>query len=142
MARRVGPEEAHRLVVEEGYALLDVRSVVEFEAGHPEGAWNVPWVILDEHGRRPNPDFVRVVQAAFPDRATKLVLSCLAGHRSLEALHALEAEGYTALVDQRAGWGGERDAFGQLTEKGWSQRGLPSATGAGDERSYAALSRR
>lgn len=126
----------------EGYALLDVRSVMEFEAGHPEGAWNVPWMVLEPTGRHANPDFLRVVRALFPDKATRLVLTCQSGNRSLQALQALAAEGYEALVDQRAGWGGVRDAFGQLTEKGWASEGLPTATGAGGERSYEAASKR
>ena len=35
---RVSPEEARDLMDKEGYAYLDVRSVPEFEAGHPTGA--------------------------------------------------------------------------------------------------------
>jgi hypothetical protein len=57
----------------------------------------------------------------------------------MQALVALEARGYTHLVDQRAGWGGVRDAFGQLTEKGWPQEGLPTDVGAGGDRSWEHL---
>lgn len=123
----------------EGHRLLDVRSVAEFEAGHPAGALNVPWMHLDSAGRALNPDFVAVFERLFPDRAARVVLSCQSGNRSMQALMALEARGYTQLVDQRAGWGGVRDAFGQLTEKGWAAEGLPSELGAGGERSWASL---
>lgn len=139
MPRRVSAREAADLVANEGYQQLDVRSVAEFEAGHPAGAFNVPWMHLDARGRAPNDEFVAIVERTFPDRAAKLVLTCQSGNRSMQALSALEARGYTHLVDQRAGWGGIRDPFGQLTEKGWPAEGLPTETGAGGERSYESL---
>ena len=40
--KRVSPAEAAKLVDEEGYQFIDVRSVPEFDAGHPKGAFNVP----------------------------------------------------------------------------------------------------
>lgn len=123
----------------EGYRLLDVRSVAEFEAGHPAGALNLPWMHIDTHGRALNPDFVATFERVFPAKAAKVVLSCQSGNRSMQALVALEARGYTALVDQRAGWGGVRDPFGQLTEKGWLQEGLPTDVGAGGEHSWESL---
>jgi rhodanese-related sulfurtransferase len=139
MPRRVSAREAHGLIENEGYRLLDVRSVAEFEAGHPAGALNLPWMHVDARGRALNPDFVATFERIFPDKAAKLVLSCQSGNRSMQALVALEARGYTHLVDQRAGWGGVRDAFGQLTEKGWPQEGLPTDVGAGGDRSWEHL---
>jgi hypothetical protein len=44
--------------------------------------------------------------------------------------------GYTNIVEQRAGWGGARDAFGKL-EPGWSKVALPSETGKPAGRHYA-----
>ncbi len=139
MPRRVSALEAAALLANDGYLQLDVRSVAEFEAGHPAGAFNIPWVHMDGRGRTPNAEFGDVVERTFPDKDARLVLSCQSGNRSLQALLALEARGYTHLVDQRAGWGGLRDPFGQLTEKGWQAEGLPAETGAGGERSYATL---
>jgi rhodanese-related sulfurtransferase len=40
--KRVTPEQALELMRAEGYSYLDVRSVPEFDEGHPEGAYNVP----------------------------------------------------------------------------------------------------
>jgi hypothetical protein len=57
----------------------------------------------------------------------------------LHALTALEARGYRGLADQRAGWGGARNAFGQLAEHGWLQEGLPTDTGSGGGRSWETL---
>ena len=39
---RVSPKDARDLMEKDGYAYVDVRSIPEFEAGHPEGAYNVP----------------------------------------------------------------------------------------------------
>jgi rhodanese-related sulfurtransferase len=142
MPTRVGAREAHALTEKEGYVQVDVRSIAEFEAGHPAGSRNIPWMHIDTRGRALNPDFVEVFERTFPDKASKVVLTCLSGNRSMQALSALEARGYGSLVDQRAGWGGVRDAFGRVTDEGWSQASLPAETGAGGERSYEALSKR
>ena len=40
--KRISPEEARDLMDKEGYVYLDVRSVPEFAAGHPTGAYNIP----------------------------------------------------------------------------------------------------
>lgn len=141
MARRASAREAFELIENEQYAQVDVRSIAEFEAGHPAGAHNIPWMHIDARGRTLNAEFVEVFERAFPDKASKVVLTCMSGNRSMQALSALEARGYTSLVDQRAGWGGVRDAFGRVTDEGWSAAGLPTDTGAGGERSYAVLSR-
>ncbi len=124
----------------EGYVYVDVRSVPEFEGGHPEGAYNVPFAHATPAGMRPNEDFVAVMERRFA-RDAKLVVGCLMGGRSARACATLEAAGFTGLVDQRAGWGGAKDPFGRVTETGWSAQGLPSAHGPDEERGYAALSR-
>ena len=139
-AKRVSPTEARALVEREGYVYVDVRSVPEFEGGRPEGAYNVPFAHATPTGMRPNEDFMRVMEATFSKDA-KLVVGCLMGGRSARACVALEAAGFTCLVDQRAGWGGAKDPFGRVTETGWSAQGLPSAHGPDAERGYAALSR-
>lgn len=138
MANRISPQEARDLINNQGYAYVDVRSVQEFEGGHPEGAYNVPLMDVGPTGMVPNQDFVAVMQKTFPKDA-KLVLGCLSGGRSARAAAALEAAGYTNLTDQRAGWGGAKDQFGRLTEPGWSGAGLPSAAGPDAERGYATL---
>jgi rhodanese-related sulfurtransferase len=139
MPRRISAREAHELIQSEGYRLVDVRSVAEFEAGHPAGALNLPWMHLDARGRSLNQDFVAVFERLFPEKDAKVVLACQSGNRSLHALTALEARGYRGLADQRAGWGGARNAFGQLAEHGWLQEGLPTDTGSGGGRSWETL---
>lgn len=139
--KRVSPAEAKRLVDEEGYVYVDVRSVPEFEAEHPVGARNVPLMHAGPSGMTPNGDFLTVMQSAFPKDA-KLVLGCKGGNRSLRAANLLLQNGYTTVVDQRAGFDAARDPFGQVTEQGWKGAGLPTDTGEGGDRSYRALSQK
>ncbi|MBL8602986.1 MAG: rhodanese-like domain-containing protein [Myxococcales bacterium] len=136
--RRVSPSEAAALVANEGYVYVDVRSVPEFVGGHPAGAYNVPVANAGPGGMVPNADFVAVMQRHFAPDA-RLVIGCLAGGRSARACAALEAAGFSQLVDQRAGWGGAKDAFGRLSEAGWQAEGLPSAAGPDETRGYDAL---
>lgn len=109
MPKRVSPNEAKALL-DEGYAYIDVRTPEEFAGGHPEGAYNVP--IGDQ--------LVTSMERLWGgDKSARVVIGCLAGGRSLRAAMALEAAGWTNVVDQRAGWGG---AGG---EAGWAASGLP-----------------
>jgi len=131
--KRISPAEALEMMEEEGYAYLDVRSIPEFEAGHPTGAYNVPLLHAGPGGMMPNPDFLAVVQKSFPPE-TKLVLGCRGGVRSVKAAEVLMAHGYTEIVEQRAGYEGARG------EPGWVRQGLPSTTQPEPARSYAELS--
>src|SRR3990172_5662980 len=47
----VTPVEAKRRIETQGYVYLDVRTVPEYEAGHPSGALNVPVVEPDASGK-------------------------------------------------------------------------------------------
>lgn len=135
---RITPEQALDLLENEGFAYVDVRSVPEFEAGHPEGAYNVPWKHRGATGLETNPEFLAVMQACFAKDA-KLVLGCQAGGRSQAAAEALVAAGWTDVRDQLAGWGGARDAFGKAIEPGWMACGLPMGLEADPGRSYEEL---
>ena len=65
------------------------------------------------------------------------MIGCKTGNRSLTAAKKLLAAGFSQIVEQRAGFGGARDAFGRL-EPGWQAAGLPVAT----QPSRAATTRR
>lgn len=123
--KRISPQEAKQLVDDEGYLYLDVRTEAEWAAGHPVGAHNVPVNLAGPSGMTDNPDFLATVQANYP-KDSKLVLGCKAGGRSLKAARMLIGAGYTAVVDQRAGYDGPRDSFGRVTEQGWAASGLPT----------------
>ena len=135
--KHISPEEARELMKQQGYVYLDVRSIPEFQAGHPEGAFNIPLMHLEPRGIVPNHDFVNVVERNFAKEA-KLVLGCKSGGRSLQAAMLLATRGYADIVVQRCGYDGAYDATGRL-EPGWRSLGLPVATEAGAERSYEAL---
>lgn len=138
--KRVSPEEAQALL-DEGYVYLDVRSVEEFEAGHPSGAYNIPLLHMTAAGMQPNPDFFAVLSAVFP-KDSKLVLGCRSGGRSLNAAQALIQAGYETVIDQRAGFEGARNPFGQVQEPGWKPAGLNVSTQPADGRSYEALAKK
>jgi rhodanese-related sulfurtransferase len=123
----------------QGYLYVDVRSVPEFQAGHPEGAYNVPLLDMGPAGMAPNPDFLEVMQRAFPKDA-KLVLGCRAGGRSARAADMLESVGFTDVLDQRAGFEGAPNPMtGRVAEPGWRPAGLPVARDAAPGRDYQAL---
>jgi rhodanese-related sulfurtransferase len=131
--RRISPEEARRLMDEEGYAYLDVRSIPEFEAGHPRGAYNVPLLHAAAGGMTPNLDFMAVMEKSFPKDA-KLVVGCKSGGRSLQAVTLLAGAGYSNVVDQKAGFEGSG-----ISEPGWRPKQLPVEIEAPADHTYDSL---
>jgi rhodanese-related sulfurtransferase len=140
MVKRVNPLEADALL-KEGWAYLDVRSIPEFEAGHPTGATNIPLLHMAGGRMAPNPAFRSVVEGNFPKDA-KIVVGCKMGGRSMQAATLLEAAGYTNVVDMRGGFHGERDNFGRVAVAGWAESGLPCEATAPAEKCYAELEKR
>jgi rhodanese-related sulfurtransferase len=140
MPKRVSPQEAAQLL-DQGWRDLDVRSIPEFDEGHPEGAFNIPLLHAQAGRMAPNPDFQGVVEAEFP-KDTAIVVGCKVGGRSLQAAALLEAAGYTKVVDMRGGFHGERDMLGRVTAPGWLACGLPVAHEAAAGCSYAALEKK
>jgi|SRR5215472_7396645 len=134
---RISPEEALALMDSEGFSYVDVRSVEEFDAGHPRGAYNIPLLHLGPYGPSPNPDFLKVMDHAFPKDA-KIVVGCQSGGRSLQAAALLERAGYSQLREQRAGFQGCRAPNGQV-ELGWRPKGLPTENISSPERTWAGL---
>jgi rhodanese-related sulfurtransferase len=129
--------EAHQLQ-QAGATYVDVRSTPEFDAGHPEGAVNVPLLEPDDSGQMAqNPDFVRVMKATF-DPGAQLLIGCQAGMRSLKAAQMLEAFGFTDVTNVRGGFGGGRDPLGR-PEPGWVAAGLPVEADTAPERRYETL---
>ena len=140
MPKRVVPKEAAALLAE-GWAYLDVRSIPEFDDGHPVGAANIPLLHLHNGRMAPNPDFQRVVEASFAKDA-KLVVGCKSGGRSLQAATLMESAGYANVVDMRGGYHGERDGFGRVSVAGWAAEGLPTETAGAPEKTYETLAQK
>jgi rhodanese-related sulfurtransferase len=117
----------------DGAAWVDVRTVQEFEAGHPEGAVNVPWAVIDPGSGQMahNADFLPTMQKHFAAEQ-RLYLSCQAGMRSMNACKELDTAGYSNLVNVDGGFGGRRDPMGALVTPGWQECGLPVANSGSD----------
>lgn len=125
--KRVSPHEAKKLIDEEGYLYLDVRSEPEYGAGHPSGAHNIPVMHAGPGGMQPNIEFLDIAQALYA-RDAKIIVGCRSGQRSQRAAALLTSAGFTNVVDQRAGFEGTRDHAGGVVEAGWGSIGLPSET--------------
>src|SRR5436190_10075935 len=105
MPNRVTPKEAAALL-EQGYTYVDVRSIPEYQQGHPKGAHNVPFMHLEAGRMVLNPDFMAVMQRLYAKDA-RLVLGCKSGGRSLQAATLLERIGYSGVIDMRGGFDAE-----------------------------------
>jgi rhodanese-related sulfurtransferase len=135
--KHVTVTEAHQKQAE-GYTYVDVRSVPEFQAGHPAGAVNVPLLHRDARSGQmlPNQDFLGVMSANFAPDA-KLLVGCQVGGRSAQAAQLLAATGYREVSNVLGGYGGGRSP----AEPGWIQAGLPTESGDAPGRSYEELRR-
>lgn len=138
--KRISPQEAAELMQSEGYVYVDVRSIPEFDAGHPEGAYNVPLMHAGPSGMSPNPEFLTIVETTFGKDA-KLIIGCKMGGRSMRAAQILLGAGFTAIVDQHAGFDGKRGTFGELEHAGWKPAGLPITAQAEPGRTYEELAK-
>ncbi len=115
--------------------LIDVRTIAEYVAGHPPGAYSIPFPHIAGSPSEPNdatdyigydvsvdPDvsmgavndgtlpiasFVEYVEALFPDRNTPILTLCRTGHRSVMAGNALAKAGYTNVRNIWEGYVGQ-----------------------------------
>jgi rhodanese-related sulfurtransferase len=136
----VSVREAHEKQ-SRGYTYVDVRSIPEFEQGHPAGAVNVPLLHRDGHTGQmmPNREFLDVMRANFPSDA-KLLIGCQVGGRSAHAAEALVLAGFNAVANVVGGFGGARDPMtGAVRAEGWTQAALPVETGQPAGNSYEDL---
>src|SRR6187431_1211055 len=119
-----------------GATYLDVRSIPEFQQGHPPGAVNIPLLHLDPQTGQmlPNPEFLAVVKANFSTDAT-MVIGCKMGGRSQHACELLSTAGFRDVANVLGGWGGAP----QMGHTGWVQAGLPVETAADEAHEYDAL---
>lgn len=141
--KEVSVQEAYELIENDPECIyLDVRSVPEFEAGHPEKAINIPIMHFNPAtGMTPNEEFSSVVESNLPKDA-KLVVGCKTGMRSARACDILSQMGYTNVVNMRGGFAGMTDNFGRLIEPGWSTLNLPTSTESQVDARYETLATR
>jgi len=125
----------------EGYTYVDVRSIPEFELGHPAGAVNVPLLHRDEHTGQmmPNRQFLDVMRANFPSDA-KLLIGCQVGGRSAQAAQFLTLAGFNDVANVLGGYDGARDPMtGEIRDEGWVQADLPTEAGQPEGHGYGDL---
>ena len=136
--KHITVQQAHQQQAS-GATYLDVRSIPEFEQGHPAGAFNIPLLHADPQTRqmRPNPEFLAVVKANF-SQDTPMVIGCQMGGRSQQACEILSSASYEDVTNVLGGWGGAP----QMGHAGWVQAGLPVETTAGPARAYDALQKK
>jgi rhodanese-related sulfurtransferase len=141
--KELNAQEAYDLMqADPEYIYLDVRSVPEFDAGHPMRAINIPIMhFTPGTGMSSNQDFAAVVQAALAKDA-KLVIGCKTGGRSARACEEMSQMGYTNVANVRGGFIGQMDSLGQVSEPGWSMRNLPTCVECGPDDCYEALAAR
>lgn len=113
-------------LMREGFVYVDVRNQLEFEQGHPAGAYNVPLVLHTDFGPEPNEKFVDTIKQHFGLDA-QLVIGCASGGRSARAVKMLANSSFTNLLDQKAGF------------NGWRSAGLPIEVGQPDGHGYEDL---
>ena len=137
--KHLTPQEARDLMQKDTKMIyLDVRTVPEFTAGHPQGGINIPAFFFQQPGQpSPNPDFLKVVEATLPKDAA-IIVGCQAGGRSQRAADLLDQAGYTNVTNMMGGFGGGQNQAGQPIS-GWRDAGLPISTDNSDGVSYASL---
>jgi rhodanese-related sulfurtransferase len=121
------PVAAHAYLRAHPEALLvDCRTEIEFMyVGHPEGAEHVAWQEAPDW--QVDPLFAdRVARLLGGDRTRPVLLICRSGARSVDAGMALEAAGFSRVINVREGFEGDLDAdLHRGTLGGWRFRGLP-----------------
>lgn len=133
--RTLTTPEAIELLADDGDAVhLDVRSVPEYQAGHPPGAYNIPVAHRGGFGLVANPAFVDEVSRAFA-KDTPIVVSCAAGKRSLQAAQMLVEAGFSQVYDHCGGWNGN----GAAGDPGWTGCGGGLSTEREQGRCYEDL---
>jgi rhodanese-related sulfurtransferase len=93
--------------------------------GHPVGAEHVAWQEAPDW--EIDPEFAdKVKRLVSGDLARPVLVICRSGHRSLYAGEALEAAGFTRVINVLEGFEGPLDDdYHRGTRGGWRYRGLP-----------------
>jgi rhodanese-related sulfurtransferase len=125
--KNLPPREAWALLQRQPDALfVDVRMEIEsLYVGRPPGVENIPWYEYPD--LTPNPQaFAAAVEREAGDKTRTVVLICRSGKRTVDAGLALEAAGFTEVVNILHGFEGDLDdGFHRSTVNGWRHDGLP-----------------
>lgn len=125
--KHLTPREAWALLQQQPDALfVDVRMEIEsLYVGRPPGVENVPWYEYPD--LTPNATaFADAVAREAGSKERTVVLICRSGKRTVDAGQALEAAGFTDVVNVLHGFEGElNDSFHRSALSGWRFDGLP-----------------
>ncbi|MEY4266934.1 MAG: hypothetical protein RIS90_1469 [Pseudomonadota bacterium] len=125
--RNLLPKEAWALLQQQPDALfVDVRMEIEsMYVGRPPGVHTIPWYEYPD--LQPDPAaFVAAIDREARSRDRTVVLICRSGQRTVTAGLALEAAGFTDVVNVLHGFEGDLDGrFHRSTLNGWRFDGLP-----------------
>jgi rhodanese-related sulfurtransferase len=124
------PAEAHALLQQiPGAKLVDVRTRAELEwVGRIPGAAVIEWNTWP--GGKPNPDFLRELQAQAPPSDAPVMFLCRSGGRSHNAAIAARQAGYANSYNILEGFEGDKNANGHRNSVGgWRIAGLPWVQG-------------
>lgn len=138
--KQISVKDAHdTLEKDPGATYIDVRTVREFTAGHPQGAVNIPVAFPNTgRGMMLNEEFVRVVEGHFP-KDKKIIVGCQVGPRADAAARLLEEAGYNDVSSVQGGFGGMRSPSGEVIAEGWAGLGYPVSQDNGAGVSYDSL---
>ncbi len=122
------------------HIFLDVRTVEEFEAGHPAGTLNIPVFIKDAAtGKKiKNTKFLDIVLVNVPKYAN-VIIGCRSGKRSIIAANMMHAVGYLHISNMLGGFSGSHNLNGEVVHPGWQSQNYPTEKGLGGDRGYDAL---
>lgn len=125
--QHLDPQAAHDfLQTTPDAVLVDCRTEIEhMYVGHPVGAEHVAWQEAPDW--EIDPEFAaKVKRLVRNDLERPVLLICRSGHRSVFAGEALEAAGFTRVINVLEGFEGPLDEdFHRGTLGGWRCRGLP-----------------
>lgn len=125
--RNLLPKAAWALIQQEPDALfVDVRMEIEaLYVGRPPGVHIIAWYEYPDLTPHPA-EFVRLVTQESAHKDRPVVLICRSGKRTIDAALALEAAGFTDVVNVVHGFEGDLDDhFHRSTLNGWRFDGLP-----------------
>jgi len=128
--KALSPQDVRNLLTSnENAAYIDVRTVVEFAAGHPRGkVVNIPIVFYHPTTKEiyPNGSFLEVVASLY-GKERPLIIGGDEGERAQQAVEQLVTGGYTNVCIMQEGI------------SGWRAQKLPTTTDNRDGISYASL---
>jgi len=126
MIENLNPKQSWALLQENSAAVMvDVRTAIEHSfVGCPPNAINIAW--KEFPAMQANEQFIAQVEEKVTDKNAPVLLLCRSGVRSVAAANALEAAGFTRLINIVEGFEGALDDDKHRGNiDGWRFHGLP-----------------